>query len=298
MRFRLDLKDYGARHHAAPDSKEAAMKRSLITLAMLAAAAPAVAGVVYQVETTDMTGSGSGTMQSTISADGPLLKMQMHGAGDGFNGEMIYRGDRREMVMVNHDEKTVMVMDEATIKAMADQISQAMAAMEQALAAMPASQRAKMEQMMKSKMPAMPEPSAPAEIKATGDGDTINGYPTTRYDVWRDGIRQRELWITDWANVDGGEEVAETFQQMAAFMQSMFDNLPNIGGIRSAGNTAFAYLKEMKGFPVKTREFADSGAVEYESVLVSSEERNLDPSTFEPPKGYKQQDLKKMMKGQ
>jgi hypothetical protein len=29
---------------------------------------------------------------------------------------------------------------------------------------------------------------------------------------------------------------------------------------------------------------------------VSSEERDLDPSTFEPPKGYKQQDLKKMMK--
>ncbi len=274
------------------------MKRTLMTLAILTAAAPVLAGVVYQVKTTDMTGSSGETMQSTISADGPLLKMEMKGPGSGFNGEMIYRGDRREMVMVNHDEKTVMVMDEATIKAMADQISQAMAAMEQALAALPASQRAKMEQMMKSKMPAMPEPTAPAEIKATGDGDTINGYPTTRYDVWRDGVRQRELWVTGWSNVDGGEEVAETFQQMAAFMQDMLDNLPNIGGIRSAGDTAFTYLKEMKGFPVKTRELSDSGAVESESVLVSSEQQDLDPSTFEPPKGYKKQDLKKMMKGQ
>ena len=271
------------------------MKRLLITLALTVAGSPAFAGVVYQVETTDMTGAQPQTSLGTISAQGSLLKMELAGAGNDFNGEMIFRGDRREMVMVNHDEKTVMIIDEATMKAMAAQINQAMSAMEQALAAVPAGQRAKMEEMMKSRMPMMSEPSEPAEIRITGDSDTINGYPATRYEVWRGGTRERELWVSEWSNVAGGDEVAETFQEMAGFMQSLLDSLPDIGGIKSAGDTAFSYLKEMQGFPVKARELGAGGEVEYESVLKSAEKQDLDAATFEPPAGYKQQDLKKMM---
>lgn len=271
------------------------MKRTLLTLTILIAAVPAFAGVVYQVETRDLTTSPPQTSDGTISAQGMLLKMQMQSAGSSFNGEMIFRGDRREMVIVNHDEKTVMIIDEATMKAMAEQIGQAMAAMDQALAALPASQRQKMEEMMKSRMPMQAEPPAPAEIRATGDTDTINGYPATRYEVWREGARERELWVTEWSSVEGGDEVSGAFQQMAGFMKSLLESLPDVGGIKSAGDNAFAYLEEMKGFPVMTREFSDAGTAEFESALTSSEKKDLDPAIFEPPAGYKQQDLKKMM---
>jgi hypothetical protein len=271
------------------------MKRTFITLAILVAVAPAFAGVVYQVETRDLSSSPAQTSDGTISAQGMLLKMQIQSADSDFNGEMIFRGDRREMVIVNHDEKTVVTIDEATMLAMADQISQAMAAMEQALAAVPASQRKKMEEMMKSRMPMQAEAPAPAKIRATGDADTINGYPATRYEVWRGDAKERELWVTEWSNVEGGDEVAGVFREMAGFMQRLLDSLPNVAGIKGAGDTAFAYLEEMKGFPVMSREFGDGGRVELESVLTSSEQKALDAATFEPPKGYKEQDLKKMM---
>jgi hypothetical protein len=287
------------------------MKRTILTLAILGAVAPAVAGVVYTVETQHLSSSPAETSTGTMSVEGGNLRMQIANAGDGHNGEIIFRhwgdphenlsgktadGSGREMVMVNHDDKTYIVMDEATMQQMAAQLNQAMAAMDQALAAVPESQRKKMEEMMKSRMPMPAAPREPSELRKTGDTDTINGYPCVRYEVWRDGSKERELWVTDWSNVEGSAEVADVFRDMAAFMTELLDSLPNIGGMKGLANESFAHLEEMNGFPVLTREFADNGAVELETTLKSSHEADLSAADFEPPKGYKRQDLMKGMK--
>jgi hypothetical protein len=168
--------------------------------------------------------------------------------------------------------------------------------MEQALAAVPEGQRAQFEEMMKKRMPMQGAPREPAELKKTGDTDTINGYPCVRYEVWRGGLLKRELWVTSWDNVEGGSDTAEAFLAMSEFFEEMLDSMAQFGG-QSFGDPAFEHLREMGGIPVVTREFAKDGSVESEAALKSAANRSLQPADFEPPKGYKKKDLFKGKKG-
>lgn len=272
------------------------MKRIALILTLISTiGAPAFSGVVYEVEVTDHTSSPASTSDSRISVDGPLLKMDVMSGSNDMDGKMIYRGDRREMVVVNDKDKSYFVLDEAQMKAVAAQINQAMSAMEQALAAVPESQRAKMEEMMKSRMPAQMEPREPAELKKTGDSDTINGYPCVKYQVWRSGVLEREMWVTPWKNIEGGADTVQAFEEMASFFKEMLDSLPQVGD-RSFADSAFEHLKELGGMPVVTREFGDDGSLESEAKLMSTSQVSLEPSDFEPPKGYKKKDMFKGMK--
>jgi hypothetical protein len=266
------------------------MKRWILSLSLLAAAAPALAGVVYRVETTDHDSDPPAVTAGTMSAEGSSLRMELASKNQGMT-EIIYRGDRRELLMIDHEKKTYTVMDEATLKELAAQMSQAMAAMEQALAAVPESQRKKMEEMMKAHMPVQAGSAEPSELRATGDSDTVNGYPCTRYEVWRGGAKESEHWVTGWSNVEGGDEVAEVFESMAGFFQELIDSLPDFLGARGAADAAYAHMREMKGFPVVTRTYGAGGALEMETALTSSESVSLEPATFEPPAGYKRQDM-------
>jgi hypothetical protein len=268
------------------------MKKTLGVIALLVAVLPASAGVLYEVEST----AGGTATQTAIAVDGLLMKLDTASPGTDWNGDMIFRGDRREMVIVNHDEKSYFVIDQEQMRKLAGAVNQAMASMEQALASMPESQRARMEKMMMSRMQGMGAPREPSELKKTGDTGTVNGYPCVKYEVWRSGVRERELWVTDWDNVAGGEEVAGVFYEMASFMTEMLDSLPKMGGQRSLGDPTFEHMKEMNGFPIRTVEYGNDGEVDAESTLQSSREADLDPSQFEPPKKYKRKDLMKGLK--
>jgi hypothetical protein len=261
-----------------------------IVAAVLLFAAPAIAGVVYEVEVTDHSQNPATVSASQISVDGLLLKMGVTAGGDDLEGEMIYRGDRKEMVVVNTKDKTYFVLDEEQMKAIAAQIKQAMSAMEQALAVVPEGQRAKMEAMMKQRMPMEMDQREPAELKKTGETDTVNGYPCVKYQVWRAGTLEREMWVTPWKNIEGGADTVQAFEDMSAFFKEMLDSLPQMGD-RSFADSAFEHLKEMGGMPVVTREFADDGSLDNESVLKSANRQALDPADFEPPKGYKRKDM-------
>jgi hypothetical protein len=270
------------------------MKRIAMFLLVGMIAAPGMAGVVYEIEVTGPDGSEM-VSDSTFSVQDNLVKVVGADAGEKFNGEMIFRGDRREMLVVNHDEMSYLVMDEATITELAATMNEAMAAMEQALASVPEGQREKFRQMMQSKMPNAGAERVPTELRNTGDTDTIRGYPCVRYEVWRGGVRTRELWVTDWANVEGGDQVAAGFQEMADFFKQMLDSMSsmsNLGGFGEGfADSSFEHLREMNGFPVVSREYDENGAFEGMAALKSATVTPLDPETFEPPTNYKRQDL-------
>jgi len=267
------------------------MKKTLLAVALLASVLPASAGVLYEVEST----YGGTASQAGIAVDGLKMKMDVASGDKKWNGDMIFDGERHEMIAVNHDDKTYFVIDQAEMKELAGSINQAMASMEQALAALPESQRAKMEQMMKSRMPDMGAPRQPSELKKTGGADNVNGFDCEVYEVWRSGVRERELCVTNWDNVAGGHEVAEVFYEMGEFMTEMLDSLPKIGGGASLGDDTYEHIKEMNGFPVRTREYDDNGTLAGQSSLISSKEADFDPADFEPPTSYKRKDLMKGM---
>ncbi len=268
------------------------MKLTLFTASLVLAALPSSAGVLYEIENS----YGGKTSEATIAVEDLNMKMDVATGDTEWNGDMIFRGQSREMIVVDHDKKTYFVIDKEQLEKLAGTVNQAMASMEQALAAMPASQRAKMEQMMKSRMGNIGTPRAPSELKKTGSEDTVNGFSCEIYEVWRSGVRERELCVTDWDNVAGGREVADVFYEMGAFMTEMLDSLPKMGDGASLGDATYEHLKEMNGFPVRTLEYGDDGVLDGQATLVSSTKADLDPADFEPPKNYKRKDLMKGMK--
>ncbi|MFQ5350723.1 MAG: hypothetical protein ACE5EG_09800, partial [Thermoanaerobaculia bacterium] len=205
------------------------------------ALAPALAGVVYEIEVKDHEQSPPKTESIEAAVEGRHLKMGIASGGRGAQGEMIFRGDRREMVVVDHDNRTYHLIDEAAVGQIAAQVGGAMRQMQEALKNVPADKRAMIEQMMKQKMPDQ-APARPENVlQKTGDRADMNGYPCVKYEVLRGGRKIRELWVTDWSNVEGGGDVVDAFEDMAEFFGELMDAIPDFGQDGPHADPAFEH---------------------------------------------------------
>lgn len=257
-------------------------------------ASPMAAGVVFEVETKDHDASPPRVDETTMSAEGKNLAMDIAPSREGkLGGKVIFRGDRREMVVVDHDDKSYMVMDQASMEEMAKMVGNIDAQMEEALRNVPEEQRAAVEKMMKQRMPQQPPAQPQTKVDKTGETGTHAGYPCVKYEILRDGRIVRELWVTDWDNIEGGSEASGAFLAMADFMSEMLESISSAtGGFGGGLNDSFvAEMKEIDGFPVVTRGLGGKGELENESTLRSSSRRTLDPAEFEPPAGYKRRSM-------
>ncbi|MEE8525827.1 MAG: hypothetical protein V3T72_17975 [Thermoanaerobaculia bacterium] len=260
-------------------------------------ASPVLAGVVFQVETTYHSGSSRPPESSQMSVEGKNMKMEILSSGKSASGdrkdEVIFRGDRRQMVVVDHRDKAYMVIDGEMVQQIGGQVQQAMKQVEKSLEGLDPKQREMMEKMLKRGLGqagagAMPKRSS-SEFRNTGERATRQGYPCVRWDVSRDGEKVRELWVTDWDNVRGGQQVVAAFQEMADFVGELMDSFSQMAGggnFFDAGKNPIEDFTRVGGFPVVTRSF-EGGELESETVLESATERDLDPDAFEPPKGYR-----------
>ncbi|MDH3647646.1 MAG: DUF4412 domain-containing protein [Gammaproteobacteria bacterium] len=269
------------------------MKKLCITLTLVGLFAGSVgAGVVYEIDATDHEQSPPKSESIQSAVEGRALKMSFATGADRRQGDWIYHADRREMIVVDHENRSYHVMDKSTSQQINEQVSSAMAQMQEALKNVPADQRAMVEQMMKQRMPKAKAPAqaSKSELKRTGERADKNGYPCVKYEVYRDGDKVREMWVTDWDNIEGGSDVVDVFEEMSGFFREMLDALPDFAKGSAAGEPAFAYMKELKGFPVATEEF-ENGRKTGESNLRSAKRLKLDPDAFEPPSGYKRQSM-------
>ena len=211
---------------------------------------------------------------------------------------MIFRGDRREVVVVDHDDKSYVVIDETAIAAIRGQMDAAAEMMERAMENLTDEQRAAIERARQQGaaipgMPAAQPPRAPLRYQRKGE-ETKAGYPCVKYEVLRGDQKVRELWVTDWGNVEGGEEARRVFLDLAEFFAELTAGLGEggpLGGVLDSGESPFEFMKEIDGFPVVTREFKDDGSLDQESTLRSAHRRTLDPAEFEPPAGYKRRSM-------
>lgn len=271
------------------------MKKLCFTLLIAGlAATPLFAGVVFEIESKDQ-----GTQKVTTSrasVEGRHFKMEIDTSGGSGKSEMIYRGDRREMVMVDHEDKSYFVLDMETVKELAGDLGEAMNQIEEALANVPEGQRAALEKMMKERMPQLSKAASPkSELAKTGERANQAGYACVKYEVSQDDRKVREMWVTDWDNVDGGEEVAGMFREMSGFLQEMLGAFQSASGamggfVTRIADNMFEHMAEIDGFPVVTREFED-GRLDSEATLTSTARRDLDPAAFEPPPGYEKRQM-------
>ena len=160
---------------------------------------PLFAGVVYEIDVTDHEQSPPKSESIQAAVEGRHLKMGIASGGKGKQGEMIFRGDRREMVVVDHENRTYHLMDKEAMGQIAGQLTDAKQKMQEALKNVPEDKRAMIEQMMKQRMPQqqLPPKRSESELKKTSERADRNGYPCVKYEVFRDGHKTRELWVTD-----------------------------------------------------------------------------------------------------
>jgi len=262
-------------------------------LSVLIATATIHAGVIYEMTYTDYTDGVAGEPQfSNIAIEGNNLKVSLPENGSEKPGEMIYRGDLGEMVMIDHQRQQYFILDRATIEKISAQMKQAMAMFEN----MPPAQREMMEKMMKGRMPQMATTEKKkVEVRKTGERKKVNGYSTVKYEVTEDDIKAREHWVADWSDIEGSEEAFKAFKGMSSFFSEIMDTLSSgpMGGMiqDKFDSNWIGQLQNLDGFPAVTRTFSSDGKLKNESALQSGKKTDLNDSDFQAPEDYKQQTM-------
>lgn len=134
------------------------MKRLLISSLLLSLALSSAFGaVVFEFEKKDHDSQPATVETSVIGIEGESLTMDMKTSSDQppKNG-MIYRGDRRQMIAIDHERKSYFVMDEEGMRGMSEQMSQMhqqmQTQMQEMLKNLTPEQRAAAEKMMQGRM--------------------------------------------------------------------------------------------------------------------------------------------------
>ncbi len=253
------------------------------------------AGVVFEATTTLIEGDSNRTETISISAAATNLRVATLNDHGGIRDEFVFRGDRREMVTINHHDRSYMLIEGDALTAMTGdiqgQIEEAMSEVKKELEGLDPKQREMIEKMLGAQMGAggmaeaiMPE-RPKTEYRKTDERAEHSGYPCTRWEVTREGQLVRELWVTDWDNIEGSEIVRKGFFEMASLFEEMMDSFPG-KWVEDMANSPVETFAHVKGFPVVTRTF-ENGSLENETVLGSVTERDIGPDMFEPPKGYR-----------
>ena len=243
---------------------------------------PAAAGAVFDLAVKNA--AGEITDRHSMTIDGNLLRMDTELSSGKPRASLIFRGDREEMVVLDHAKREAMVMDKATIEEIASRMKEARAQMEQAMASVPEEQREMMKKMMASRMQGMmAEPEAPAEVRKTSETGTTNGYAWTKYEVVQGDRKVREFLVADRSSLKVEASTFDAFRQMAAFFENLTDSLG--AGMGPAVRNPFDEASRLDGFPVVVREFED-GTLMGSTELEGLETAPVAPDLFENP-GYK-----------
>lgn len=254
----------------------------------------ALAGAVLNTETREFHVDPPAIGTTKMIADGKLLRVEINSVSSDEDGLIIYRGDRNELIVADNERLEYFVIDEQSMNQMAAQVSDAMRQMEEMLKDMPPEQRAMAEQMMKQQMPGLqPAQETPSTLSKTGKSDTINGFDCEFFEVLQDGRKTREMCVAEWADIEGGKEATDAMISMGTFFARMHEAFAETAGTNFMGpqQEVFAQMKELGGYPVYARDYDESGALEGESTLRSSRAESIDPALFEPPEGYRKQEM-------
>ncbi len=248
-------------------------------------------GVVFEIEVKDHEQSPPKTESMEAAVEGKNIKMDiLPSNGENGKGKMIFRGNKGkygEVLFVDDEKKEYYVMDDSFVDSILEKIDESKSMMDEALKGLTKEQRDMIEKMQKqegAKIPVMMPPISKPKLTKTGQRGNKVGYPCIKYEVYLEGVRIKEIWTTDWSNIDGGYEARDAFGGMNNFFKQIKDKMGDMPG----GNNFYDEMNFENGFPVVTKNFnEDTGELEDESFLRNSRRQTIDPDAFEPPSGYK-----------
>ena len=82
-------------------------------------------------------------------------------------------------------------------------------------------------------------------------------------------------------------------QELGKYFESMREAFSNAGGLdlMDRQKDLIGYMKELNGYPVRSRDYDAAGEVERETTLTGARNGEVDAEIFEPPAAYTQQAL-------
>lgn len=268
------------------------MKMRFMPLLMaVAASSPAAhAGAVLELLTTEYSQDPPVIGTVEISTDGRESRIEITSVSSNESGGMIYRSGKKEMIAIDHAAREYYVIDQATMDRMAAQVRAAMEQTEAALKSMSPEERALAEQMIQRPVASDSQPPAEYELVASGKRDQIAGFDCRYYNVVQEGRKIRDLCVTPWREIAEGKQAAEAMMELGDFFENMREAFSGAGGLEAMDRQQemFAYMKELGGYPVLSRDYDINGRVESESRLQAARSEKISSALFEPPPGYQQ----------
>lgn len=253
---------------------------------LLVASSTIYAGVEMDLVSRDAGGKTTQTMKVYAQAG----KVRIEDSGESADREMSMIFLEDEFVIIDHAEKSYVVMDEAMMAEMGTQINSAMQQMQEQLKNLPPEQRAMVEEMMKGKMKSMmggSEEKQPVRVEKTGMGEW-ESEPCTQFAVRQNDELLQEVCAAELSDVKGATEAKQAFESMARFMTRLAESMPEIVA-GSLAETPMALMDQIDGFPVRTTHY-EEGEFSQETTLEGIAEMDLDASIFTAPEGYTKQD--------
>ncbi len=244
-------------------------------------------GAVFRIEVEDIA-SGGEVEITEMKVDGNRMRTDSSGKNA---TTMIFLGATDEMYMIDHNDKSYIVMDRETFERLANQMSAAMKQMEEALKNVPPKQR----EMMKGKMKGMPSSTPRAEpvVKSLGKSDSVNGVSCDWKEVSRDDVVELKVCVSGWADIPGGDELRQIGLEMKDFMSALIDAMSSVGFGGSVAESPMRVMEMVDGFPLITENF-NQGSLTRRSRFQSVKEVAIPDDQFMPPSGYKEKDMVKM----
>ena len=259
--------------------------------------APAFAGSVFEFATREF-GDGEpivGTVQ--MSTSGANTRLEIISVTSAEAGGLIYRGDNSEMIFLDHFQGSYITVDQGQMNAIAGKVSSAMAQMQEALAEMPPEKRALAEQMMQRQFPGQAPARSPNTINSLGSHGEVAGIPCRNFEVVRDNRKVRELCVSAWDDLEGGQETAAALQGVAGFFEEMRKAFSGTGAmdVFDRQQELFGHMNEIDGYPVLYRDFDASGRMTRETILTAARQKEIGLEFFDPPKEYTPQEMPQEM---
>jgi hypothetical protein len=210
------------------------------------------------------------------------------------NSKLLFKDTKKdgkpEIVIIDHQSRTYMVMDEETAKRMEQQMGAAkqqmsamMEQMQQQMENMSDEQKAQMQQMMGSYMqPGAKRKPVKTTVQRQGE-DTVAGVTCTKLLILVNGKPSGDVCVAR-AGVLGLD--TEDYLSMVNATDAVRKIMERVSG--ATDNDALSMnLRAMKGIPVRMRDLVDGDI----STLVSRSSTELDTDIFRVPDGYRKRDI-------
>lgn len=233
-----------------------------------------------------------GSQTNLLQVHGSQLKA---GSEKDSSHAIIYNAKNNNITVIDHSQKTYMIMTEATMRmmggaasAMQSQIAKQMEAQMQGLSE---AERAQMKQMMEALMPKQVEPDAPPPIKTVATGQTIkvNSWQCELFEIYQGASKVSDACLTQASKLDISDTDYAVMRGFVNFAQSLAASFPSM-----KNNTFPGMALEGNQIPVQmenTSGVGKSGSM----VLQSVSNAAVAATEFAIPADYKEQNIAQMM---